>query len=188
MCCIFKAHAKVKCITIIAQKDKEGLVVDFCEILTLHIKFFSIILMASSFSHSVMSDSLQPHGLQKARLPCPSPSPRACSHSWATLGCHPHKFIFWHPLLLLPSIFASIRVFSNELALRIRWPKFIFNNNTSNKYSGLIAFRFDWFDLLAVQGTLKNLLQHYSWKASILWCSVFFIVQLSLHTWLLEKS
>ena len=72
MCCMFKAHAKVKCITIIAQKDKERLVVDFCEILTLHVKFFSIILMASSFSHSVMPDSLQPHGLQKARLPCPS--------------------------------------------------------------------------------------------------------------------
>ena len=85
-------------------------------------------------------------------------------------------------LLLLPSIFPSIRVFSNESALRISWPKywsFSFSNRPSNEYSGLISFRMDWFDLLAVQGTLKSLLQHHSSKASILWHSAFFIVQLS---------
>ena len=86
------------------------------------------------------------------------------------------------PLLLLPSIFPSIRVFSNELVLCIRWPKywsFSFSISPSNEYSGLISFRMDWFDLLAVQGTLKSLLQHYSSKASILQRSAFFIVQLS---------
>ena len=86
------------------------------------------------------------------------------------------------PLLLPPSIFPSIRVFSNESALHIRWPKywsFSFNISPFNEYSGLISFRIDWLDLLAVQGTLKSLLQHHSSKASILWCSAFFIVQLS---------
>ena len=86
------------------------------------------------------------------------------------------------PLLLLPSIFPSIRVFSNESALRIRWPKnwsFSFNISPSNEHPGLISFRKDWLDLLAVQGTLKSLLQHHSSKALILWRSAFFIVQLS---------
>ena len=86
------------------------------------------------------------------------------------------------PLLLLPSIFPSIRVFSKESALHIRWPKywsFSFNISPSDEYSGLISFRMDWLDLLAVQGTLKSLLQHHSSKASILWHSAFFIVQLS---------
>ena len=86
------------------------------------------------------------------------------------------------PLLFLPSIFSSIRVFSNESALCIRWPKYLsfsFNFRPSNEHPGLISFRMDWLDLLAVQGTLKSLLQHHSSKASILWCSVFFIVQLS---------
>ena len=86
------------------------------------------------------------------------------------------------PLLLLPSIFPSIRVFSNESDLRIRWPKywsFSFNINPSNEYSGLISFRVEWLDFLVVQGTLKSLLQQHSSKASILWCSAFFIVQLS---------
>ena len=90
--------------------------------------------------------------------------------------------ILCHPLLLLPSIFPSIRVFSNESALRIRWPKywsFSFSNSPSNEYSGLISFRMDWLDLLAVQGTLKSLFQHHSSKASTLWHSALFIVQLS---------
>ena len=85
-------------------------------------------------------------------------------------------------LVLLPSIFPSIRVFSNESALQNRWPKdwsFSFSSSPSNKYSGLIFFRMDWLDLLAVQGTLKSILQHYSSKASILWPSAFFMVQLS---------
>ena len=91
--------------------------------------------------------------------------------------------ILYHPLLLLPSIFPSIRVFSNESILHMRGPKywsFSFSISPSNEYSGLISFRIDWFDLLAIQGTLKSLLQHYSSKASILGCSVFFIVRLSL--------
>ena len=97
-----------------------------------------------------------------------------------------NHLILLHPLLLPPSIFPSIRVFSNESVLRIRWPKywnFSFNINPSYEYSGLISFRMDWLDLLAVQGTLKSLLQHHSSKASILWCSAFVIVQLS-HVWI----
>ena len=94
----------------------------------------------------------------------------------------PNLLILCHPLLLLPSIFPSIRVFSNESALHIRWPKYwsySFNISPSNEHPGLISFRMDWLDLLAVQGTLKSLLQHHSSKASILLCSAFFIVQLS---------
>ena len=90
--------------------------------------------------------------------------------------------ILFHPLLLLPSIFPSIRVFSSESALRIRWPKywsFSLSISLSNEYSRLISFKIDWFDLLAVQGTLKSLLQHHSLKASVLQCSAFFMVQLS---------
>ena len=93
-----------------------------------------------------------------------------------------NHFILCRPLLLLPSIFPSIKVFSNESVLRIRWPKyysFSFIISPSNKYSGLTSFRMDWLDLLAVQETLKSLLQHHSSKSSILWQSAFFIVQLS---------
>ena len=93
-----------------------------------------------------------------------------------------NHLILCHPLLLLPSIFPSIRVFSNEPALCNRWPKywsFCFNISPSNEHPGMISFRMDWLDLLAVQGTLKSLLQHHSSKASILQCSTFFIVQLS---------
>jgi len=93
-----------------------------------------------------------------------------------------NHLILCHPLLFLPSIFPSIRIFTNESALHIRWPKywsFSFNISPSNEHPGLISFRMDWLDLLAVQGTLKSLLQHHSSKASILRCSAFFIVQLS---------
>ena len=93
-----------------------------------------------------------------------------------------NHLILCHPLLLLPSIFLSIRVFSNELALHIRWPtywKFSFRISPSGEYSGLISFRMDWLDLFEVQGTLKSLHQHHSSKASILQCSAFFLVQLS---------
>ena len=93
-----------------------------------------------------------------------------------------NHLILCRPLLLLPSNFPSIRVFSNESALHIRWPKywnFSFSISPSNEYSGLISFKIDWLDLLAVQGTLKSLLQHHSSKASILWRSAFFTVQLS---------
>ena len=93
-----------------------------------------------------------------------------------------NHLILCHHLLLLPSIFPSIRVFSNESVFHIRWPRywsFSFSINPSNEYSGLISFRMDWLDFLAAQGTLKSLLQHHSSKASILQCSAFFIVQLS---------
>ena len=104
----------------------------------------------------------------------------------------PKHLILCHPLLLLPSIFPSIRVFSNESALHIKWPKcwsFCFSISSSNEYSGLISFRIDWFDLLAVQRTLKSLLQHHSLKASILWSSAFFTSahDSHTHTWLLLK-
>ena len=95
-----------------------------------------------------------------------------------------NHLILCHPLLLLPSIFPSIRVFSNESVLCIRWPKYwSFSISPSNEYSGLIFFRVDWLDLLAVQGPLKSLLQHHSSKASILWCSAFFMVPtlISIH-------
>ena len=130
-----------------------------------------------------MSDSLRPHGLQHSRLPCPSPTP------WSSLKpmsiesvMPPNHLILCCPLLLLPSIFPSIRDFPNESALHIRWPKywsFSFNISPSNEHPGLISFRMDWFVLSAVQETLKSLLQYHSSKASILWCSAFFIVQLS---------
>ena len=96
-----------------------------------------------------------------------------------------NHLILCHPLHLLPSVFPSIRDFSNESVLRFRWPKYwSFSISSSKEYSGLISFRIDWFDLLAVQGTLKSLLQHHSSKASILWCSAFFIAQLS-HSYLI---
>ena len=93
-----------------------------------------------------------------------------------------NRLIVCHPLLLLPSIFPSIRVFSNECVFHIRWPKywsFSFSISPSNEYSGLISFRMEWLDLLAVQGTLKSFLQHHSLKAAIVYCSAFFVVQLS---------
>ena len=122
-----------------------------------------------------------PHGLQHARPPCPSPTPWVYSVSIESVMPSNH-LILCYPLLLLPSIFPSVRVFSNESALHIRWPKywsFSFNISPSNEYSGLISFRMDCLVLLAVQGTLKSLLQHHSSKASILRHSAFFIVQLS---------
>ena len=125
------------------------------------------------FSHSVMSNSLQPHRLQHL----------SNTNSWNLLKLMciesvmpSNHFILCQPLLLLPSIFPSIRVFSNESLLRIRWPKdwsFSFSISLSNEYSGLISFRIDWLDLLAVQGTLKSLLQHHRSNASIPWHSAF---------------
>ena len=136
------------------------------------------------FSRSVVSNSLPPHGLQHARRPCPSPTPGAYSnscpsHQW----CHP-TISSCRPLLLPPLILPSIRIFSNESVLHIKWPKywsfsFSFSINPFNEYSGLISFRMDWLDLLAVQRTHKSLLQCQSSKASVLRCSSFFIVQLS---------
>ena len=129
-----------------------------------------------------MSDSLQCHGLKNARPPCRSPTTRVYSKlkSIESVMSSNH-LILCRPLLLLPSIFPSIRVFTNESVLHIRWLKywsFSFNISPSNEYSGLISFRMDWLDILAVQGTLKSLLQHHSSKASILRHSAFFAVQL----------
>ena len=125
-------------------------------------------------------------GLQHARLPCPSPTPGAYSDSYpSSRWCHP-TVSSCPPLLLLPSIFPSIRVFSSESVLCIRWPKywsFSFSISPSNEYPGLVSFRMDWLDLLAVQGTLKSLLRHHSSKPSILQCLAFFIVQL-LHPYM----
>ena len=132
------------------------------------------------FSHSVVSDSLPPHESQHARPPCPSPTPgvHSDSHS-SSQWCHP---AICHPFLLLHPITPRLRVFSNESTLCMRWPKywtFSFSIIPSKEIPGLISFRMDWLDLLAVQGILKSLLQHHSSKASMLWCSAFFTVQLS---------
>ena len=134
------------------------------------------------FSHSVMSDSLQPRGLQKTRLPCPSLFPSLLKPRFTESVLPSNHLIIGHPPLLLSSIFPSIRVFSNELTICIRWPKywnFSFSLSPFNEYSGLISFRIDWFDLFALPGTLQSLLKHHNLKASILQYSVFFIVWLS---------
>ena len=128
-----------------------------------------------------MSDSLRPHGLQHDTPPCPSPTPGVYSDSFPLMMPSNH-LILCCPLLLPPSIFPSIRVFSNESVLCIRWPKywsFSFSISPSNEHPGLISFMMDWLELLAVQGTLKSLLQHHSSKASVLQCSALFIIQLS---------
>ena len=130
-----------------------------------------------------MSGPLRPHGLQHTRLPCPSPFPEVCPSS------HPlHQW--WHPAIsssdvlisFCPQSFPASRDFSNESAVRIRWPKywsFGFSISPSSEHSGLISLKIDRFDPLAVQGTLRSLLQHHRSKASILWHSAFFTVQLS---------
>ena len=131
-------------------------------------------------SCSVVSDSLRPHESQHARPPCPSQSSlRFMSIKSVMPSSH---LILCRPLLLLPPIPPSIRVFSNESSLCMRWPKywsFSFSIIPSKEHPGLISFRMDWLDLLAVQGTRKSLLQHHSSKASILQSSAFFTVQLS---------
>ena len=130
-----------------------------------------------------MSNSLRPLGLQHARPPCPSANSRSLPKLTSIESVMPsNHLILCRPLLLPPSIFPSIRVYSNESVPCIRWPKywsFGFNISPSNEYSGLISFRIDWLDLLSVQGTLKSLLQHHSSKASILLHSAFFIIQFS---------
>ena len=137
------------------------------------------------FSCLVVSDYLWPHGLQHARPPCSSPTPGVYSNSCPfELVMPSNHLILCCPFLLPPSIFPSIfpRVFSSESALCIRWPKywsFSFNISPSNEHSWLISIRMDWMDLLVVQGILKSLLQHHSAKASIIWHSAFFIIQLS---------
>ena len=141
-------------------------------------------IRSDQISHSVMSDSLRPHELHAARQASLSITN---SRSLPKLMCIESvmpcsHLILCHPLLLLPPIPPSIRVFSNESTLRMRWPKywsFSFSIIPSKEHPGLISFRMDWLDLLVVQGSLKSLLQHHSSKASILWRSAFFTVQLS---------
>ena len=144
------------------------------------LNFIYILLL---FSRSVTSDSLWPYGLQ------PPQASLSFTISWSLLKLMPiesvmpsNHHVLCRPLLLLPPVIPSIRVFSNELGLCIRWPKywsFGFSISPSNEYSRLTSFGMDWLDLLAVQGTLKSLLQHHCSKASILWCSAFFMVQFS---------
>ena len=132
------------------------------------------------FSRSVVSDSLWPHESQHARPPCPSPTPRVHSDSTSIQSVMPSShLILCRPLLLLPPIPPSSRVFSNESVLRMRWTKywsFSFSIIPFKEIQGLISFRMDWLDLLEVQGILKSLLQHHSSKASILWHSACFTV------------
>ena len=146
------------------------------------ISLFQYQMISVQFSRSVVSNSLRPHESQHARLPCPSLSPGVHSNSRpSSQWCHP-AIILCRPLLLLPPIPPSISVFSNESTHHMRWPKywsFSFSISPSNEHPGLISFRMDWLDLLEVQGALKSLLQHHSSKASILWCSAFYTVQLS---------
>ena len=132
------------------------------------------------FSCSVVSDSLRPHGLQHTRLLCSSPSSGPCSNLSIESVMISEHFILCHPLLLLPSIFPGIRLFSNELAVCIKYQTIGASVSAlgSNKYSGLIPFKMDWLDLLVDQGTLKSLLQHHSAKSSIHWRSAVFMVQL----------
>jgi len=136
------------------------------------------------FSHSVASDSLRPHGLQHARLPCPSPTPRACSNSCpSSRWCHPTVSSSVIPFSSCLQSFPASGSFPSSLFFASGGQRIGVSASAispSNEYSGLISFRIDWFDNLAVSGTLWNLLQHQSSKASIIqWCSAFFMVQLS---------
>ena len=145
-----------------------------------------VTLLFLLFSHQVVSNSLQPRGLQHARLSCPPLSPGVCSNSCPlSQWCHPTISSSVAPFSSFTQSFVASGSFSSESALRIRWPKYWNfsispSNEYFNEYLGLISFR---FDLPAVQGTFKSLLQDHSSKASILWCSAFFIVQL-LHPYL----
>ena len=142
---------------------------------------WAIPIVVQSLSHT---NSFQPHGLQHTTLPCPSLSPGVCSNSSCPLSrWYPSNHLtLCLPFSLLPSTFPSIRVFSNESVPHIRWPNywsFSFSISPTNEYLGQISFRMDWLYLLAVKRTLKSLLQHHSSKASVLWHSAFFRVQLS---------
>ena len=145
---------------------------------------FPVCCSSVQLSCSVVSDCLWLHGLQHARLPCPSPTPGACKNS--------HPLSWWcHPTISSSAVpfFSRLQCFPASGSFQMS--QFFSSGGqsvtVSASASGLISFRMDWFDLLAVQGTLEGLLQHHSLKASILWCSAFFIVQFHIHIWLLEK-
>ena len=144
-----------------------------CICMYTHIYAYVYICNSVQFSHTGMSDSLQPHGLQHASFLSITNSQTLLKLMSVESVMPSNHLILCCPLLLLPSIFPSIKVFFNASVFHIRWPKywnFSFSISPSNEYSGLISFRIDWFDLLAVQRTLKNLVQHHSSKASILQC------------------
>ena len=154
------------------------------------------LLASLALVQSLSCPILRPHGLQLARLPCPSPSPGVCSNSCPlSRWCHltiSSSVISSSCLQSFPASgsFPMSQMFFNELALRIRWPKywsFSFSFSPSNEYSGLISFEIDWFDLLAVQETVESLLQHHSSEASVLRCSAFFMVQL-LHPYMTTEK
>ena len=149
----------------------------------LHIPPLTGFISLVQFSYSVMSNSLQHHGLQALQASLFITNSQSLLKLMSIESVMPSNYlILCHLLLLLPSIFPSIGVFFSQSVLCIRWPKywsFSFSISPSNEYSGLISFKIDWFDLLAVQGTLKSLLHHHSLKLSVLRCSAFFVVQLS---------
>ena len=152
-------------------------------ILAISVVLSTIIVFSSvQFSHSVVSDSLWPHGLQHSRPPCPLPTPRACSNSCPlSQWCHPTISSSVIPFSSCPQSFPAsgsfpISQFTHQVA---KYWSFSFSISPSNEYSGLISFRMDWLDLLAVPGSFKSLLKYHTSKASILWCSAFFMVQLS---------
>ena len=156
-----------------------GMITTMCSVDFIDFFFYSLVLLdciipfnicckpgfsSVRFSHSVMSDSLRLHELQHARPPCPSPTPRVHPNSSIESMMPSSHLILCHPLLPLPTIPPSIRVFSSESTLHMRWPKywsFSFSISPSKEHPGLISFRMDWLDLLAVHGTLKSLLQHH---------------------------
>ena len=142
--------------------------------------YTGLLIFLLLFSHSVVFDSQWPHGLQHPRLPCPPLSPGVCSNSCpVTWWCHTAISSSAAPFPFAFSL-SQHQGSATKLVLQIRWPKYwSFSISPSNKYSGLISFKTDWFDRLAVQQTLKSLLQHHSLKASILWCSAFLMVQIS---------
>ena len=145
------------------------------------LKIFSSVTV--QFGHSLLSNSLWPYGLQHNRLTCPSLTPRAYSNSCpSSPWCHLTNSSSVNHLFLLHSVFPRIRFFFKKSVLPIRWPRywsFSFSISPSNEYSGLIFLRIDWLGLLAVEGTLKSHSQHHSSKASILWCSAFFLLKIS---------
>ena len=151
--------------------------------MVIHLKYSSL------YSHLVVSDSLRTHGLQHTRLPFPSPSPRACSNPCPlSQWCHPTISSSVVPFSSCSQSFPASGSFPKVCSLYqvAKALELQLQHQSSNEYSGLISFRIDWSDFLAVQGT-KSLLQHHSSKALILWCSAFFIVQLLHNTWLLEN-
>ena len=154
----------------------------YCKNKTKHGEMKHTEYFRGQFSHSVVSDSATPWTAARQASLSITNSRSLLKLMSVELVMPSNHLILCRPLLLLPSVFPSIRVFSSESVLRIRWLKywnFSISICPSNEYSGLISFRTDWLDLLAVQGTLKSLLQHHSSKASVLQCSAFFIVQLS---------